>query len=270
MEYFIVMMLIIAVCAFYIAHKADKKLKQQTHKTVTNEYKPYTTPYTTTYPTTKYTSYPDFKYIPVNIATKKARKQYKDFVVLDFETTGLSPTNDKIIEIGAVKLCDGTITDSFNTLVNPKRSIPQAATRVNGITDQMVKNAPYIENVLPELLRFIGDKVIVAHNASFDMKFLLVNAYDCGFEVNNPVIDTLSLCRRLYPDIANHKLGTVANHLCISMNEAHRSLCDVTATASILLKCIDLLNKRDLVEEQERKLAKEAARAAANRENSAS
>ena len=265
---FIIILLAIAIFAFYLSHKADKRIKQdrQRHQTTSTQHKPYV-PY---YPRTQYKIYPELNYESVNIMTKKARKQYTEFVVIDFETTGLNPTSDKIIEIGAVKICNGSITDSFSTLVNPKRSIPAAATRVNGITDQMIKDAPQIESVLPQLIQFIGDKVIVAHNAPFDMKFLLVNAFDCGIEIKNPVIDTLSLSRKMFTDIANHKLGTVARHLCVNMDQAHRSLCDVTVTANILIKCIDILERQDIAKDQERKLAKEAAKALAEREGNVS
>ena len=118
----------------------------------------------------------------------------------------------------------------------------------------MVKKAPLIKNVIPNLIKFLGDDVIVAHNAPFDMKFLLVNAYNCGLQIKNPVIDTLPLSRKLYPDIVNHKLETVAKHLCIKIDRAHRSLNDVNATAKILIKSIAILNKQDALKEQERKL----------------
>ena len=209
-------------------------------------------------------SYPIFQYLSENIMTKKARKQYNTFVVIDFETTGLNPARDNIIEIGAAKICDGTIVDIFSTLVNPGRSIPAAATKINGITNRMVRKAPLIKDVLPKFLQFIGNDVLVAHNAPFDLKFLMVNAYECGYEIKNPVIDTLPLCRKLYPNCPNHKLGTVSAYLGIELEQAHRSLADVIATANILIKSIALLNKQDEIKDNERKQAKLAKTATEN------
>ncbi len=200
--------------------------------------------------------YPYFECEEINIATKKARKAYKNFVVIDFETTGLSSTYDKIVEIGAVKIHDGIITDTFSSLVNPEMDIPAGAINIHGISNRMVRRSPVIYEILPELIAFIGNYPIVAHNIDFDMTFLLKNAYDCGYKIDNAVINTLSLSRRIYPDLKNHKLETVANHLGIMKDQWHRSLSDAYATAEILLKSIDMLNNKDFQKAQERAAAK--------------
>jgi DNA polymerase III epsilon subunit family exonuclease len=264
-ELFISFLVILAMICLYGAVKISKKQKpvrkpedKPIYRYQPREYK---------YECDKYhkpvKSYPDgFNYAKINITTKKARKEYGNFTVFDLETTGLNPTTDSIIEIGAVKVSNGRITDSFSMLVDPGHCIPPDATKINGITDEMVKGAPGISEVLPAFMRFAGDDVLVAHNAySFDIKFLLAAAYDIGIGINNPIVDTLPLCRKLYPDFKNHKLGTVARELCIEMENAHRSLCDATATAQIFIKCLDKLNKMDEIKARERKLAREAEKA---------
>jgi DNA polymerase III epsilon subunit family exonuclease len=263
-EIFIAVLVIISIICFYGAARVSKK-----QKSTQREYKPQQSyqPQQNKYEYAKYHRptklYPaEIKYDQLNISTKKARKEYNNFTVFDFETTGLSSITDSIIEIGAVKISNGQITDSFSMLVNPEHNIPPAATKINGITDAMVKDAPKISEALPAFIQFIGSDVLIGHNAySLDIKFLLVAAYDLGIEIMNPVVDTLPLCRRLYPDLDNHKLGTIARELCIEMDGAHRSLCDATATAQIFVKCIEKLDKTDEAKAQERKLAKEAAKA---------
>lgn len=135
--------------------------------------------------------------------------------------------------------------------------IPKEAYKISGISNDMVKKAPTIERALPELISFIGDNVLIAHNAPFDMKFLLYNAYKLNLQIKNPVIDTLWLCGRLFPDLKNHKLPTVAKALKIPLESAHRSLDDAHATAEIFLRCIELLNRRDEEKAAARKAAKQ-------------
>ncbi|ATW24579.1 exonuclease domain-containing protein [Candidatus Formimonas warabiya] len=179
----------------------------------------------------------------INIFTKKGRSLCNDFVVLDFETTGLSATDDKIIEIAAVRYINYEEIDSFTTLVNPGIPIPAGATEVNHITDEMVRHAPRIGDVLPDLIKFIGESIIIAHNASFDMGFFKWNAAQSGGEISNPVIDTLSVSRKMFPELHNHKLGTVVEHLGISINNAHRALNDAKATGQIMIHCLRTLER---------------------------
>ncbi|MBQ5709167.1 MAG: PHP domain-containing protein, partial [Anaerotignum sp.] len=164
------------------------------------------------------------------------------FVVFDIETTGLSRETENITEIGAVKLQDGKIVDRFSTFVNPEKPISDEITKLTGITDEMVADAPVIQDILPEFLSFCGDAVLVAHNANFDMGFIRVNAErKCGIEVKNTVLDTLELSRSLLPELNKHKLNLVCDHLGVSLEGHHRAVNDAEATAEVFQKFIDML-----------------------------
>lgn len=151
-----------------------------------------------------------------------------DYVVFDLETTGVSYEKDSIIEISALRACSGIVTDSYSTLIHPKRAIPYGATQVNGITDQMVAEAPLLEQVLPEFLDFIGSEVLVGHNIqSFDLKFIYLAAQELlGRDVPNDYIDTLYMARRCLPQLAHHKLTDLASYFQIDTQGAHRALYD--------------------------------------------
>ena len=155
-------------------------------------------------------------------------------MVFDIETTGFSSKNDKIIEIGAVKLKDGEIVDSFSTFVDPKVNIPYKITELTSITQNMVNGQPTIDEVLPKFMEFVGDSVLVAHNAAFDVGFIKKNLMDMGKTLKNPVMDTVPLARYLYPDLKKVKLNLVAKHLGISLENHHRAVDDAKATAEIL------------------------------------
>ena len=157
-----------------------------------------------------------------------------EYVVFDIETTGFSSKNDKIIEIGAVKLKDGEIVDSFSTFVDPKVNIPYKITELTSITQNMVNGQPTIDEVLPKFMEFVGDSVLVAHNAAFDVGFIKKNLADMGKTLKNPVMDTVPLARYLYPDLKKVKLNLVAKHLGISLENHHRAVDDAKATAEIL------------------------------------
>ncbi|AOY54461.1 PolC-type DNA polymerase III [Clostridium perfringens] len=157
-----------------------------------------------------------------------------EYVVFDIETTGFSSKNDKIIEIGAVKLKDGEIVDSFSTFVDPKVNIPYKITELTSITQNMVNGQPTIDEVLPKFMEFVGNSVLVAHNAAFDVGFIKKNLMDMGKTLNNPVMDTVPLARYLYPDLKKVKLNLVAKHLGISLENHHRAVDDAKATAEIL------------------------------------
>ncbi|MDO6353569.1 3'-5' exonuclease [Caloramator sp. CAR-1] len=164
------------------------------------------------------------------------KKIYNEFIVLDFETTGLYPETDKIIEVSALKYKDGIKVDEFHTLINPKIKIPSEITMINGITNAMVKNKPTLQVVLPNLLEFIGDLPIVAHNAPFDAKFLKYAVlYTYGEDtVNNEFIDTLNIAREIYPRLVNYKLETIKKYLQLNL-ESHRAYDDTLVTAQIYL-----------------------------------
>ena len=160
------------------------------------------------------------------------------YVVFDLETTGFSPKNDKIIEIGAVKVKDGKIIDSFSEFVNPRRPIPYKITELTGISDDMVKYADSIDFVLPKFMEFIGDAAVVAHNASFDCSFIEKNCKDLDLPFNATILDTVQICRFLYPELKSVKLNIVAKHLGVKLTSHHRAVDDAKATGDIFVECI--------------------------------
>lgn len=167
------------------------------------------------------------------------------YVVFDIETTGLSKEKEMITEIGAVKVADGKIIDRFSTFVNPQRPISAEITKLTGITDDMVKDAPTIENVLPEFLKFCEDTVLVAHNASFDTGFIRIAAERAGLgELHHTVVDTLELARALLPELNKHKLDIVCEHLGVTLNGHHRAVNDAEATAEVFIKFLDMLAEK--------------------------
>ena len=168
----------------------------------------------------------------------------KRVVVLDLETTGLSPHRHKITEVAGVKFQNGVIVDSFQTFVNPEVPIPRFITKLTGITDEMVSGKPTIKDVLPKLKEFLGDDPIVGHNISFDYRFLNHNfKIYLGEDLSNPLVCTAKLARRLVPDLPNKKLGTVADYFGVVNEQAHRAMADVSATAKIYSSFIDELKK---------------------------
>ena len=169
-----------------------------------------------------------------------------DFVVFDIETTGLSPAKEKITEIGAVKVSNGVICDSFNVFVNPEKEIPYNIQQLTGITDDMVKDAPTIAEILPKFYEFVGDSVLVAHNASFDTSFIKQAAFDLGMEYNFCVLDTLTLARATVKDVKNHKLDTLTKHFKVKLENHHRACDDALATANIFLKLCGFLQERNI------------------------
>ncbi|MCF6460506.1 PolC-type DNA polymerase III [Clostridium sp. Cult3] len=171
---------------------------------------------------------------------------YNTYVVFDIETTGLSPTNDRITEIGAVKIKDGNIIDEYSQLINPERPIPNNIVKLTGITDEMVANKPKIEEVLPDFKKFIQDSVLVAHNASFDIGFLREGFLRLEKSLENPIIDTLELTRALFPQLKRHRLDVVAKHLNVSLVNHHRAVDDAKATAEIFLKCMAMLDENNI------------------------
>ena len=168
------------------------------------------------------------------------------YVVFDIETTGFSAVTDRIIEIGAVKVEDGKITDKFSTFVNPKRPIPFRITELTGITDEMVIGSLDIETILPQFIEFIGDAVLVAHNASFDVGFIEQNCKRQKIEVDFTYVDTVALARVLLPALNRFKLDTVAKALNISLENHHRAVDDAGCTAEIFVKFVQMLKEREL------------------------
>ena len=169
------------------------------------------------------------------------------YVVFDLETTGLSPVNDRIIEIGAVKMCGGKVTDRFSTFVNPQIPIPFNIESLTGISDSMVENAGTIEEILPEFLEFCKGAVMVAHNAGFDVGFIkektdsiLCRKFECT------VVDTVALSRALLPSLGKFTLDHVAKALGVPPFNHHRAVDDAEACADIFAALIDKLRARGI------------------------
>ncbi len=181
-------------------------------------------------------------YNPIDLKLSNAK-----YVVLDFETTGLSNKYDQIIEFGGVKVEDGMIVDTFQTFINPKKKLSAFTINLTGITDKEVVNAPTITQALAKIKEFIQDAVIVAHNAEFDIGMLNSALIKIGQEpLKNPVIDTLSLARVLYPNLRRYTLGYICHLLNVDYNEdeAHRADYDAGVTSDVLLHMIHELEEK--------------------------
>lgn len=157
------------------------------------------------------------------------------FICFDIETTGLSAARDKITEIGAVKVENGVITDTFSTFANPEMPIPQKITQLTGITDDMVKDAPSQSEAVSAFLEFAGDNVLVAHNAPFDTSFIAKACEDMGRDYNYTSIDTVAISRAILTDIKNCKLDTVAKFLRLGEFNHHRATDDAEMLARIFI-----------------------------------
>ncbi|MFD2116790.1 PolC-type DNA polymerase III [Paenibacillus yanchengensis] len=170
------------------------------------------------------------------------------YVVFDIETTGLSITNSKIIELAGVKMKDGKEIDRFSTFINPHESIPYNIQQLTNINDDMVRNAPELEPKLREFVTFIGDAVLVAHNAKFDIGFLDANCQAFGIPlIKNPLLDTLELARFLYPTMKNHRLNTLSDKYKVSLDNHHRAIDDSIALAGVLYGLVKDAEQRDIV-----------------------
>lgn len=181
------------------------------------------------------------------IVTNPRGQSFNDtYVVFDLETTGFSAEVDRIIEIGAVKVCNGEIVDRFSTFVNPEIPIPFRIETLTHINDQMVMNAPKIEEILPKFLEFCEDAVMVAHNAEFDTSFIINKAEKIGINVDTTIIDTVLLAQFLMPNLHNYKLDTLTKHLNVVLESHHRAVDDAAATADIFVKMIKMLYDRDI------------------------
>jgi DNA polymerase III subunit alpha, Gram-positive type len=168
-------------------------------------------------------------------------------IVLDIETTGMSRYYHKITEIAAVKVENNTVIDKFHTLINPQTHIPSFITKLTGIDDYMVKDAPVIEEVLPKLKDFLGEHTIVAHNATFDYGFLSHNfKMHINHELTNKAICTLRLANRIPIDFENRKLGTLCNYFNIKNEREHRAMGDTMATVQLLNEFTQILHKNNI------------------------
>ena len=177
------------------------------------------------------------------VTNDKGQNLQETFVVFDIETTGFSPVNNRIIEIGAVKVKEGKIIDRFSTFVNPDVPIPFEIEKLTGINDEMVMGAPQIDVIMPQFMEFCKGAVLVAHNANFDMSFIMENCDRLEIEHDFTYIDTVGIARVLLPGQAKHTLDAVAKTLGISLENHHRAVDDAEATAEIFVKFIPMLEK---------------------------
>lgn len=166
------------------------------------------------------------------------------FVVFDLETTGFSNKNDKITEIGAVKVKNFEIVDRFNELINPEKDISYKVQELTGITNDLIKDKPTIEEILPRFMEFVGDSVLVAHNAEFDIGFINQKCKEMNIEFKNKSVDTLMLSRILLPHLKRFKLNNLTKELGVPLHNHHRAVDDAAATAQIFIKFLDMLEKK--------------------------
>ena len=177
-------------------------------------------------------------------------------VVLDFESTGLNTGKARIIEIGAVRLEDGNITDSMDQLVDPGQPLGPEITELTGISDAMLQGKPQAKEALKQLLDFIGDAPIAAHNARFDASLMKAELKRAGLEWSGPILDTLSYARKLYPELKSFRLNAVCKHLGVSLKNAHRAVHDATATARCLKRMFEDTRREKPEAESDRDLNK--------------
>lgn len=167
------------------------------------------------------------------------------FVVVDVETTGLSPSTDRITEIAMMKVKNGVLIDEFSTLINPLITIPVEITQLTGIDNLMVQDAPPAREVAPFIAEFLGDSIFVAHNAAFDWGFVSETALrERGIGLDNPQLCTVKLSKKILPHLPSKSLGPVTQALGITIPERHRASGDAYATALVLVKYLSFLQKK--------------------------
>ena len=174
--------------------------------------------------------------------SKNLMKFVDDYVLVDIETTGLSPINDDIIEIGAIKVINNKIVDKYSQLIQINKSLSPFITNLTGITNSMLKLGKEPNIVFNEFVNFVGEEVIIGHNVNFDLGFLTNKCKKyIDYNLTNDYIDTMYLARKLVPDSTNYKLGTLAKYFNISYEGAHRGLKDVEITYEVY-NCLRKLN----------------------------
>ena len=172
----------------------------------------------------------------------------RNFIVVDIETTGLSKHRHAITEIAAVKLRDGEIINQYQSLVNPECHIPSFITRLTGIDDDMVKDAPNIQEVLNNFLNFLGEDTIVAHNATFDYGFLDHNSYlHLHKRLCNDKICTRKLANRILHDLPSKKLSHLCDFFSVENPHAHRAMSDALSTTKIFVEFLNILEKHEII-----------------------
>jgi DNA polymerase III subunit alpha, Gram-positive type len=162
-----------------------------------------------------------------------------EFCALDIETTGTNPYGERIVEIGMVNFTPDQIIAEYSSLVNPGKPIPYNVQIIHGISDEMVSDSPAIETILPDIFDFIGDRPFVIHNARFDLSFVEMECRRSGklFEEHTS-FDTVTLSRKVFPNMRNHKLGNLCEEMHIDLKNHHRALADATACMEIFRRCL--------------------------------
>ncbi|MEI3604633.1 PolC-type DNA polymerase III [Pseudogracilibacillus sp. SE30717A] len=185
--------------------------------------------------------------VPIAYNSKDLTLQESTYVVFDVETTGLSSVYDTIIELAGVKLYNGEIVDRFESFANPHRTLPDKIIEITGITDDMLVGAPEVDDVLKKFHDWVGDSVLVAHNATFDIGFLNQGYMKIDIpRIKNPIIDTLELARFLLPELGNHRLNTLCKHLDVELTQHHRAIYDAEATGYLFWKLVERLEEREI------------------------
>ncbi len=170
------------------------------------------------------------------------------YTIIDIETTGLDPSYDEIIEIGALKIKEGIVVDEFQSLIKPDCNyIDEFIAKLTGITNEMLKTAPRIKEVLPRFIKFIQNDILVGHNINFDINFLYDNLMESlGYKLENDFVDLMRLSRKVYPELKNHKLVTVAKNLDINIEDNHRALGDCRITYECFLKIFRCISENNI------------------------
>ena len=164
----------------------------------------------------------------------------RDYVCVDIETTGISPQHAQIIEIGALRVRDGEVIDTFSQLIDPGVSVPGEITSLTGITTDMVEGEPSINIVLPEFIDFAGDDLLLGHNVRFDYSFLKQNAMNLNLEFSKSGMDTLRIARAKCPELKSRSLDFLCNYFCINDENHHRAFNDAKVTSELYLMFYDM------------------------------
>ena len=175
---------------------------------------------------------------------KSLLKWVDNYVLVDIETTGLSPRTDEIIEIGAIKVKENKIIDTYNTLIKIDRNLNPFITKLTGITDKMLETGKETDKALEEFVNFTGNEIIMGHNVNFDINFIYDKCLSyLDYYLSNDFVDTMRIAKHILPDIQNYKLGTLANYFGVDYRSAHRGLEDVEITYEVYNKLKDCYKK---------------------------
>jgi DNA polymerase III epsilon subunit len=169
------------------------------------------------------------------------------FVVIDVETTGLAPLEDRVVEVGAIRLVGGKEEARYHSMIQPGRPMPEAARSKNGITDEMLKDAPTFDKIAAELRKFMAGSVLVAQNAEFDVAFLNAEFGRAGMsKLALPALDTILLARKVKPGLPTYNLDNLAYHFKVKFNQRHRSIGDCEVTGVIFWQCVEALRPQTM------------------------